>query len=676
MPTDKQEAGKRKGDRNRFLGRAVGPVALFVLVTVTYLPSARLGFIHDDNALILEEPIPISFGDILSVFAERHWPTLPYYRPVSRLTMVVQKYLHGDRPAPYHLLNTVLMASLAVLAYRLLCAPAFAIPRPAALLGAGLMASHPAASCAVYPICSGRESLLPALFVVAGTRCYISSGKVSYFAALGFLALGLLSKEQAVVLPLLFLLADILGLSAAGRPGTLLAWVRRYAPMAVILLAILFLRWWLFDLAVEHRVALIEQPFGPPISVAFAAQTICTPFVQLIYEPFVEVWTSAWRQVVCILAVVLLAAGAYRCWSTVRARFLFWLGWVFLALLPTANILVQEAPFAERYVLLALVGVFGMTATLASAFWDRRSPRASIVAAAVVLLAVYIPVSLQRAHYFRDDLTFYRQWLATNPESSEAHACLGQVFLKKGEWDKAAAEFAEALRIDPHNMPALVHLGRVFVQRGQVDEALRLFRRAVQLAPDFGTAHAFLGTTLMYTGDNTEAVDHLQRALQCRPRDAILHCHLGSVFARLGKLDEAQFHLEQAIRLQPDSVEALDNLGVVIMQRGGPNSVMLAYDCFRRALEIDPHSAEAHYHLGLLHLLQGDPKEARACFEITLGLDPGHSLAHECLQRSRAAMRRNQQGPRVPAKETAHPSRSAAGEGVKDPEFSDSDTAR
>lgn len=615
--------------------RAIGPILLFTFVLTVYLPSTRLGFVHDDQALVLNEPVSSSARGLFFVFVERQSDTLPYYRPVSRLTMVAQKYLHGNSPAAFHLVNAILMASLAVATYGLFRAPALGIPQTVALLGAGLLAVHPASSCIVYPICSGRESLLPALFIILAVSCYISARKGAYLAALALFTLGLLSKEQAVVVPVLFLLADTLGISAAGKPKTLGGWLRRYTPVFLILLAYLFVRSQIVGMVGGHRLALFEQPFGPVLSVVFTVQTILTPFAQLVYEPTVEVWASVTRAILCVLVVMVVAAGIYLCWSTVRSRLLFWLGWGAVVLLPMANILYQEAAFAERYVVLSLVGVIGILATLVATVWDQRSARVGVVATTIVLIGVGAAISVQRGRYYQDDLTFFRQWLATSPHSSEAHACMGLALFRNGKPDEAIAEYAEALRGDPNNVPAYVYLGQALAQRGRLPEAFEVLQHAVELGPSYAAGQAMLGTLLARTGNLPQAATHLRLAAEGRPRDAITHHLLGRVLAQLEELDEAQAHLEQAIQIRPDFVEALTDLGAVLEKRNGPDSVSAARDCFRRAIEIDPHFADAHFNLGVSYVKQGDLKRGAAEFETVLSIDPRHPLAGEFLRQTR-----------------------------------------
>lgn len=77
------------------------PAVLFVVVTLLYLPSIRNGFVYDDETLILKEDRPDSVEDFTEIFGQRHFPTVPYYRPVSRLTFRLQHAIHGKNPRAF-----------------------------------------------------------------------------------------------------------------------------------------------------------------------------------------------------------------------------------------------------------------------------------------------------------------------------------------------------------------------------------------------------------------------------------------------------------------------------------------------------------------------------------------------------------------------------------------------
>ena len=643
-------------------------ILLFVLVVAVYAPSVRHAFIYDDIVLIVNQPPPRSVADVARVFTERHWGNLPYYRPVARLTMVLQKWAHGNEPGGYHLFNAALMGVAAALLYGLLRSAAFAVPPALAALGAALFALHPVAATTVYPICSGRETLLPAVFVIAAVSAYLRPGRGWYAAALGCFALALLSKEQAVVTPGLFVAADALGLSprpASRGPGRIVGWLGRYAPFAALLTLYFLVRWKLFGGGVGHRLGILEYPGLPLWSVLYALQTLVTPFMNEIYEPRLERWLSPLRLLLALGAVLAWAAVARRRWPTVGRAVAFWGIWVLLALLPTANLFEQEARFAERYGLLALAGVVGAaTAVVAPAWqtWTWRGGRRVTVAVAVLLVVLAAAVTVRRGQYYRDDMTFTRQWLVSDPDSAQAHLYLGQLLLAGGDLDDAQAHIEAALRSFPAYAEAEYHLGTVWQRRGDAARAAGHMERAARIRPTYVEALNDLGLLRLELGDLPAAAAALERALELDPRFAVAHFNLAMVRRREGEgadairhleravslepsyadaqywlavmLDaagndvEAVRHLERAIRDRPDFVDAHNRLAAILQREGKPEEAAAHY---RYALRLAPDSVDAHTNLGVVLHRQGRLAEAAGHFERALALAPERAEVHNNL---------------------------------------------
>src|SRR5262245_13185496 len=134
------------------------PLTLLLLVFALFLPAARNGFIYDDVKIVLRHEGLHSFADLAQVFREPHFPRFPYYRPITRTTLLLQKTLHGDDPVPFHLFNAALAALTALTAFWLLRAPALRIERGPAFLAALGFGVHPLMAHCVLPICSGRET--------------------------------------------------------------------------------------------------------------------------------------------------------------------------------------------------------------------------------------------------------------------------------------------------------------------------------------------------------------------------------------------------------------------------------------------------------------------------------------------------------------------------------------
>lgn len=79
-----------------------------------------------------------------------------------------------------------------------------------------------------------------------------------------------------------------------------------------------------------------------------------------------------------------------------------------------------------------------------------------------------------------------------------------------------------------------------------------------------------------------------------------------------------------ALSADEHSIHALHNLGVVyyLMEEWER-----AVSCFERSVELDPKDSDLRFKLGLCTLMSGEAKVASEQFEITTGVDPGHSGA-------------------------------------------------
>jgi tetratricopeptide (TPR) repeat protein len=533
------------------LGRSALIVAAALAVYAAGLPNA---FVHDDHEVVEAQPRPREPGDLLRVFAEPHFRGLPYYRPLTRATLLAQKGLHGDRPWAFRAVNAALAGLAGVLAWALLRSPGLAVASGPAFAAALFFALHPVASSCVYPVASGRETLLPAVVMLAALLAWLRGRRgLAWLAA----AAALLAKEQAVVVPALFVWADACGV-APGRPADAAAWLRRHAPAGALLGGYAALRALVLG-PTPLEVAFLEAPLGPLASLAYSLQVWLAPFARTVYEPELAVWLSPVRLGLALAATLALLAVARRRGAP-ASLLTFWAGWLVLAQLPTASWLRQEAAFAERYAFLAGLALPALAAT---AWGDGpRDPRARRlgVAAASAAIATVAALSVLRAADHRDDATFARRWLETNPASPDAHHVLGLDLARRGEHDAAVGHLEAALAGSRGAADVHVNLAASHAALGRWNAAERELRAALALDPGHPEAHANLGLALADAGRPREAERHYRAALAADPRLAEAHNNLGSLLAREGRHDEAEAHLAEALRLDPGLAAARENL--------------------------------------------------------------------------------------------------------------------
>jgi tetratricopeptide (TPR) repeat protein len=548
---------------------------LFVLVVSLYLPSTKFGFIYDDGLVILDQKAVKSLSDVARIFSEPHYDPLPYYRPVTRTLLLLQKGIHGDNAAPFHLGNAILAGVVACLAFGLLSLPAFRIRPIVALSLSVLFAVHPVASSCVYPIASGRETLLPACFILAAMFAFLRGGRMWYVIAITCFALSLFSKEQAVIVPVLFVLADVLKISPDSPIDTVGGWVRRYSPIVLLMCVYVSIRWAIFG-GTEYTFAVLEKPTGPLLSFGYAFQTTLAPSTPLVYEPTIEIWPSAFRLALSGLAIVALIAATVRMRSSLGRIGLFWCGWFLICLLPTANLIEQEASFAERYVFLATLGAIGLAGAVLSVPLDwNRWWRRGIVGAILLLSVAAAGVSWHRGQYFQDEISFYGQWVRTNPRLAKVQYFLASALFEEGKLIQAIPHYREALRITSGSpLPTVAdlkshyELASVLSDLNRTEESIHHYQCAIRIDRTMVPAHYYLARELAKLERSEEAIEHFRFVIRNYRDYAQAHCYLANELGKLGQDKEAIDHYREAIRIDPNSWVPHFDLGNLFLKHG------------------------------------------------------------------------------------------------------------
>src|SRR5438128_7952480 len=90
---------------------------LIAVVFISYAPAVRNGFVWDDTALVLRDPlirswrlIPEGFNHFLFVDATAS----DFYRPLQRLTYTLDYAAFAFRPGPYHFVSILWQAAAAI----------------------------------------------------------------------------------------------------------------------------------------------------------------------------------------------------------------------------------------------------------------------------------------------------------------------------------------------------------------------------------------------------------------------------------------------------------------------------------------------------------------------------------------------------------------------------------
>jgi protein O-GlcNAc transferase len=227
------------------------------------------------------------------------------------------------------------------------------------------------------------------------------------------------------------------------------------------------------------------------------------------------------------------------------------------------------------------------------------------------------------AGQFADAESIYREILARDPRSADAHQLLGVVLYALGRRGDAIESFSKATQLDPSRSDYQFNLGTLLAEETRWDEAIAAYQRAVALRPNFAEAHFGLAEALEATGRLDESAAAFELARSARPDHAQTHYRLGGIRANQKKWPEAITSLKRATELNSADFQAFYELGNAHAALKDFEAAAAAY---RRAIEIRPEFALLHNNLAMALKELGRLDEALACFERAMKIDPTSAI--------------------------------------------------
>jgi tetratricopeptide (TPR) repeat protein len=211
---------------------------------------------------------------------------------------------------------------------------------------------------------------------------------------------------------------------------------------------------------------------------------------------------------------------------------------------------------------------------------------------------------------------------------AEGRAGVGQVWLRRRNYDKALEQFQLAQRMDANL--ALAHWGVGECARRNEDCATALpeFKRAVELDHKYPDAQLALGDCLTQLGKFDEAVTALQPGLnwgKWKPRFLVA---LGNVEMARDSLRDAGIYFTQAREADPDDPITNKALGDFYLKRGIGS---LAIPEYEKAVALDSTDVDLRFALGRALAFDQRYTDAIAQYEWVADKNPDYSGAQLAL---------------------------------------------
>lgn len=612
------------------------PLLLALATFATFFQVTHQSFLTwDDRAHVVDNPyfIRLSTANLAHFWTHsfEHLYIPISYMAFAMLTVIARGHVASQSsdtwnsvfdPHVFHTANLVLHSVNSLIVYAIL----HRITRKPwpSLFGALLFAVHPLQVESVAWI-SELRGLLSAMFSLGAVYAYLTAtdGPKSaspmqwwtYWVALLFSALALLSKPSAVALPFVLFALDRW---VTGR--TLQACAVSVAPWLLLTVVFVVITRGVQQVSPQDTSIPWQRPFIAGDALAFYLGKLFAP-VRLTIDygrTPASLMSHPWAYFTCLAPIaVAILIGFFR----KRAPWLVAAGLITLGnLIPVLGLLPFNfqhfSTVADRYIYLAMLGPALVVAMLLANAGTRAVLGYGVATAG---LAAFTVLTVQQIPHWNDDLSLFDWATRMNPNSYAAHEDYGAALANVNRNSEAIAQYQAVVRLHGVDPAVFNDLGVATAAEGELDDAVSNYRNSIALAPNFFLPHRGLGVVLMHQGKLNDAADELNTAITLAPNDAYSHSIYGLILHMLHRLDDASAQFRQAIALAPDKYEGHLGLADVLFAQGHFPDAIVQY---RLAEQFAPGYDAIHENLGRALMQTGDAADAVPELETAVKLKP------------------------------------------------------
>ena len=474
-----------------------------------------------------------------------------YYRPVLLISFALDYHFWKLNPFGFHLTNTFFHIFAAWLVFLILNKLIFKLKKQKEpiffclpFLVSLFFLIHPLQTEAVAYV-AGRADSLSSLFSLLAIFCYIeirenNKGKqvkqirnrnfLRYLLILLFFILGLLTKEQVILLPVLILLIEAAFFIKKFNKNNILKATKLLLPLFLISGIYFLIRINLLNFndilgGFNYNESYNSNIFNRLMTFAW----VVVLYFKLLFIPTglhmsreisgvgnLEIAVS----LILFLVIVFVSIKTWKKNRLIGFGFL----WFFIILLPRTNILPINRPMYEHWLYLPMIGFWlASFSSLALVFQKIKKKQNKLAlplvyagcTALVACIFSFSALTVLRNNDWQNAIIFYEKNLRYTPGSFIQHNNLGMAYADAGRFKESIKEYKQAISIKDAYAQVHYNLANSLNELGQTKEAIKEYDISIKMSPSFQYPYNNL-LNIYIKGNNKEKVEEILRKMLVR----------------------------------------------------------------------------------------------------------------------------------------------------------------
>ena len=578
----------------------IGLVLILIFTFLMFYPNVQYDYVNwddDVNVTINPNVQNLNKESVRNMFTST---VIGGYTPLTTLTFALEVNQWGFNPKVHHLNNIILHLLCTLLVFILL--KSLGIESFIVIAATFLFALHPMRVESVAWI-TERKDVLYGTFFLFSAILYIRFSKsgnyLYYILALFTFVLALLSKIQAVSLPLALLVIDFF------REGRFtFRQILNKIPFFVLSLAtgLAGIHFLSLEGSLEtgNIMPIWERIFIGSYSLLIYLVKSVIPYELSAIYPFPARLT--WMHYVSLPVALALVFGIFK---IRKFRKEVWFGFLFFfvnVVFMLQIIGAGQGYLADRFTYVGYIGLFFLMA-LAIRQLALSKLNYFLIPLAGFYLGVLTWQTSQRIKVWENTETLFTDVIEKYPRVAVAHNNMGRYFREQNQYDKAIASYNQALAIDPNSYNTLNNRGKAFFDTGRTEEALADFNRSVELNGEYAESRSNRGAALASKGEYEAALIDLDKAVALEPGNLSARSNRALVLYTLNRYDKAIEEITMYLTYKPDDADMM-NLRSLAFNQLNRNSEAL--DDLNRAIAIKPSQGVFWQNRSFLHNKTGN----------------------------------------------------------------------